>query len=431
MSNPRRYWRKIRWASAAAVIAVAAVLTGTVFANAESPSLVRRTPAQLLALMRGAKPPTSMQAVVSETANLGFPSLPNIPGLSSSSLSATSLITGTHTVDLWYAAPNRLRVAMPVSFGETDLRIDGRRVWQWNSRTQTATRYLLPARLPARPGALPEPPRSALPAKPALAGLTPLQAARRVLALAGPTTKVTVTGLTTVAGRIAYQLSIVPRGRGSLIGQVLIAVDAQTYLPLQVQVIARGQSVPAFEIGFTSLSLSRPASSNFAFTPPPGSHVKTIRLGGKLPVPPSGRTPSGRTPSGRTPSGRTPSGPKVLGKGWLSVAAVPAGQAFTALPGSVLPGSVLPGSVLPGSGGSGSSAHKSSLTISGPGAKAAGQAAALAQSLLKAATKVSGSWGSGRLLRTSLFSVLITNKGTVLIGAVTPRVLYADAAQVP
>jgi hypothetical protein len=396
MSNPRRYWRKIRWASATAVIAVAAVLAGTVFANAASPTLARRTPAQLLALMRGAKLPSAMQAVVSETANLGFPSLPSIPGLSSSALSATSLITGTHTVDLWYASPGRLRVAVPVSFGETDLRVAGRQAWQWNSRTQTATRYLPPARLPARPGALP---RAAVPAKSALASLTPLQAARRVLTLVGRTTKVTVTGTTTVAGRSAYQLSIVPRASGSLIGQILIAVDAQTYLPLQVQVIARGQSGPAFQIGFSSLSLSRPANSNFAFTPPPGAHVKTVRLGGKLPVPPSGRTPQGSPAAG----------PSVLGKGWLSVAVIPAGQALA----------VLPGSGLPGSG------------VAGPAGGAAGQAGPLARSLLKAATRVSGPWGSGRLLRTSLFSVLITSNGTVLVGAVTPRVLYADAAQVP
>ncbi|MHB1431700.1 MAG: LolA family protein [Streptosporangiaceae bacterium] len=410
MSNPRRYWRKIRWASAAAVIAVAAVLTGTVFANAASPTLASRTPAQLLALMRGAKLPPAMYAVVSETANLGFPSLPNIPGLSSSSLSAASLITGTHTVDLWYVAPGRLRVAVPVSFGETDLRVNGTRVWQWNSRTQTATRYLLPARLPAPPGALPKPP-AVVPAKSALAGLTPLQAARRVLALAGPSTKVTVTGTTTVAGRNAYQLSIVPRASGSLVGQILIAVDAQTFLPLQVQVIARGQSSPAFQVGFTSLSLSRPANSNFAFTPPPGAHVKTVRLSGKFPA----------ASSGRTPPGSPAAGPKVLGKGWLSVAAIPAGQALTGLSGAGLPGS----------GGSGSAAYQSGLTVSGPAAKAAGQASALAQSLLKAAAKVSGPWGSGRLLRTSLFSVLITKKGTVLIGSVTPKVLYADAAQVP
>jgi hypothetical protein len=49
--------------------------------------------------------------------------------------------------------------------------------------------------------------------------------------------------------------------------------------------------------------------------------------------------------------------------------------------------------------------------------------------LLLAAHPVHGAWGSGKLLHTSLVSMLITH-GHVLIGAVTPSVLYADAAQV-
>jgi hypothetical protein len=56
-------------------------------------------------------------------------------------------------------------------------------------------------------------------------------------------------------------------------------------------------------------------------------------------------------------------------------------------------------------------------------------ASGLGGALLSAARPVHGSWGSGRLLRTSLISVLITDSGQVLIGAVQPAVLYADAAQ--
>jgi hypothetical protein len=55
---------------------------------------------------------------------------------------------------------------------------------------------------------------------------------------------------------------------------------------------------------------------------------------------------------------------------------------------------------------------------------------AILGALLKAAHPVHGTWGSGRLLRTSLVSVLITSNGHLLIGAVTPQVLYAAAAQV-
>jgi hypothetical protein len=47
--------------------------------------------------------------------------------------------------------------------------------------------------------------------------------------------------------------------------------------------------------------------------------------------------------------------------------------------------------------------------------------------MLAAATPVHGAWGSGRLLRTSLVSVLMTSTGRTFIGAVQPSVLYAAA----
>jgi hypothetical protein len=49
--------------------------------------------------------------------------------------------------------------------------------------------------------------------------------------------------------------------------------------------------------------------------------------------------------------------------------------------------------------------------------------------LLQSATPVSGAWGSGRLLQTSLVSVLITDGGRMFAGAVQPSVLYAAAGQ--
>ena len=72
--------------------------------------------------------------------------------------------------------------------------------------------------LPAgKPGAGVKPGQVALPALPAL---TPSQVADRLLAAIGPTTKVTVPGTVTVAGRAAYELSIAPRSGSSLIGQI-------------------------------------------------------------------------------------------------------------------------------------------------------------------------------------------------------------------
>ena len=48
--------------------------------------------------------------------------------------------------------------------------------------------------------------------------------------------------------------------------------------------------------------------------------------------------------------------------------------------------------------------------------------------LLASATRVHGAWGTGRLLRTSLVSVLMTDQGSTFVGAVEPSVLYAAAS---
>ena len=51
------------------------------------------------------------------------------------------------------------------------------------------------------------------------------------------------------------------------------------------------------------------------------------------------------------------------------------------------------------------------------------------QSLVGSLPQVSGDWGSGHLLQSALFSVLITDDGRVLAGAVAPELLYEAAAQ--
>jgi outer membrane lipoprotein-sorting protein len=393
------------------VVVAGGVLAGTVLASAAAPVLPRQTPAQLLAAMQHVTVLPAMTATISESANLGFPALPDI-GMSSSPMSAASLVSGTHTVQVWYAGPRHLRVALPVSFGETDLRVNGSQVWLWDSNGQTATHYIAPSSSrPMRRGMKPAPgTREAGP----FAGLSPLQAAQRVLAMVGPTTKVTVPGTVEVAGRAAYELAIAPRTSQSLVGRVVIAVDAKTHLPLSVQVFARGSSSPAFQVGFTSLDLARPAMSNFTFTPPAGAKVKTAKLPAPNLMPRAGGMPGAVRPGAvrpGAPHGRGPlAGAQTFGQGWLTVAAIPA-----SLPASIAGGHA-----------SGSAAYQSSLTISGP----AGQELGLLRVLAKAATPVHGPWGSGRLLRTALFSVLLTSRGQVLVGAVTPGVLYADAAKV-
>ena len=236
---------------------------------------------------------------------------------------------------------------------------------------------------------------------PSGAPLTPQQAASQALKAVGPSTRVTVDRTVTVAGQPAYQLVLTPKSSGSLIGRVSLAIDATRNVPLRVQVFARGAASPAIQVGYTSISFVKPAAANFNFTTPAGAKVKVV----SPPADSSRHTAKGTKSSGE---------PQVIGKDWLSVA--------------VLPASDLAGVM--GAGGASSSASSAAGVGSQSVSSGSGESGAVAAALMKSATPVHGAWGSGRLLRTSLVSVLITNNGHVLVGAVTPAVLYAAAAQV-
>jgi len=472
------------------------VIAGSMIAGAEAaPALPARTAAQLLAdIARAAAPPSSLSGVIVQTASLGLPQLPDTGGATS----GISLLTGSHTVKFWYADPAHVRFAIQAPLGETDLRRAGRQVWLWNSRSQTATHIVLPARSGKGPAA-----DGSGPSDTWVPTLTPQQAARQVLAAVGPTTTVSVQQNIMVAGQAAYQLVIAPKDSRSLIGQIRIAVDSHGYLPLRLQVFARGATSPAYQVGFTALSFARPAASNFTFTPPPGAKVKNVQIPSHgwtglrpalpdgllagasfdnrpalrnqpktgirfLPAPRAGgveRTLRGaalrramlrRVVVRRVVARRVvvrpgvvqrvvvrpgvlrlrpgaATAPTVIGKGWLSVVVLPSGgpgSSVAAMPSGtafwISQQTSSSSEVVTANPGSSSTAYSSQLTLSGP----PGAAPAVLRILLRAATPVHGSWGSGRLLRTSLLSILITSNGRIVIGAVVPSVLYAAAAKV-
>src|ERR1019366_4169390 len=411
MSQPRRFSRRARrarWAVPAGVAAIVGLVAGGTLVSAAqaAPALPARSAAQLLTDVQraAATAPRPVTATIQESAALGLPDLPDMGSVSS----GLSLLSGSHTVKVWYADPVHVRLAEQVPMGETDLRVDGSRVWLWQSSSQTATHLLLPARS-AAPGPLGKSSRPA--AGKAAVELTPQQATQRVLAAVGPTTAVSVQQNVTVAGQPAYELRLAPKDSGSLIGQIDIDIDAANYLPLQLQVLARGAVTPAFQVGYTALSFGRPAAGNFTFSPPPGAKVKTVTA----PAVPRRGKHSAKAP-------QAASSVRVVGKNWLSVAVVPASASLAAL-ANVAEGAPATSSSSFSSSSNGSA--YSSTFVAGNS-----QELAALRMLLRASTPVHGAWGSGRLLRTSLVSVLLTRKGEVLVGAVRPAVLYADFAQV-
>jgi len=386
--------RRARWAVPAAIVLTGGSLLASsgMPSAAAAPRLPARSAGQLLAAVTGTTAGPPLSGTITETASLGLPALPS--GLPAELTGGgTSLLAGSHTVQVWYAGPDHFRLALPQSMSEDDLVRNGTSIWLWDSAANTVTRLSVPASGPA-PGVPAVPP-------------TPQQAARQALAEAGPATIVRVDPTVTVAGQAAYQLVLAPRSSRSLIGQVRIAIDSVHRVPLRVQVFARGAATPAAQAGFTAVSFSRPPAADYAFSPPAGAKVTQ--------QPRRAASPGTAAPA---VSGLT-SDVRVIGTGWLTVASLPE-PSLAGLSGSAGGGGLLPfrHSASSGAPGSAASSH--------PGAAPAGS---LLGELLNSAPRVSGAWGSGRLIRTSLLSILVTSTGRVLIGAVTPSVLYQAATQ--
>ena len=214
---------------------------------------------------------------------------------------------------------------------------------------------------------LPEPDGSAEQPAPWLADgpVDPAEAARWVLDTLGPTTSVTAGEPTVVAGREAYELVLTPNQPGTLVGRAALAVDAATGAVLRVQVSAVGAGEPAVDIGYTSFDPTPPPADVFTFTPPPGSTLEQAEVPSTPSEPPADKPEQAR--------------PQVVGEGWTSVVVVPAASGA----GSELTQALPPGVARPVAG--------------------------------------------GQVVTTTLLSVLVTDDGRVLAGAVTPEVLVAAA----
>jgi outer membrane lipoprotein-sorting protein len=364
-----RLSRRARWAvPAGALIITGGIMAGSLISVARAaPGLPAKTPAQLLAEVADSTTPPLTGTVV-ETASFGLPALP----ATGSPASLSSLLTGSHTIRVWYASPEHFRLAVPESLSESDVIRDGSTAWLWQSTLNKVTKFTLPAH-PARDQTVPKQP------------LTPQQAAQQVLAAVGPTTTVSVASNVTVAGQAAYALVLAPKDTRSLVGQVQIAIDGRNGVPLRLQVFARGASTPAFQVGYTAIQFVTPAPADLSFTPPPGSTVTQENLAGDR---------------AHGKMGKAPSGVAAIGSGWLTVLKLPSS--------ALTPGAPAPG-------------------IGSPAGGSVGDSAGVLRALFASATPVHGAWGSGRLLRTSLVSVLITDQGSAYAGAVQPSVLYAAA----
>jgi outer membrane lipoprotein-sorting protein len=366
---------RLRWAvpAAAGALILVGTLAGTVAASADA-GLPPLTAAELLVAVQSPEA-TAISGTVVTSADLG---LPELPMGTAAKADMTSLVSGSHTLRVWSDGATKSRLAIMGGAAETDIVRNGQDVWMWSSDASTADHFVMP------------PPDSskAAPALPAGVNLpsTPQEAADMALASIDQTTAVSTSGVAKVAGRPVYELVLTPKQGDTLVARVAIAVDAQTHVPLRVQVFSTQVQDPAFEVGFTDVDFSTPDASLFDFTPPPGATVTEHTASEHATKPGDARA---MQPDAERPT--------VVGTGWsqVVVAKVPTDVGAADQTGAQ----------------------------DGPMA-ARGQALAMLQAL----PTTTGPWGSGRVINGTLFTAILTDDGRLAIGAVGPKTVGAALA---
>ncbi|MFG2540966.1 outer membrane lipoprotein carrier protein LolA [Streptomyces sp. NPDC048594] len=374
-----------RYVVPVAVVGVAAATIGLVPALADSgdPDLPKVTAEELVQKIAESDV-QQLSGTVRISTDLGLPDLGGLEsglmsgmsggpggdgkdGGSSADPSAklTQLVSGSHTLRVAADGPDRQKVSLLEDAAEYSLIHDGKDVWGYDSKSNEVYHS-------TSDGA--ERPEKDVPA-------TPKDFADQALKSIDDTTSVKVGGTAQVAGRDAYRLVVEPRQKGSTVGAITVAVDAETGTPLKFTLTPASGGAAVVDAGFTKVSFAKPDASTFDFTPPKGAKV-TEADEKATKAPEHGRKAEGDL-------AKELDGLKVVGEGWNSIAAFDTG-------GQGLP----------------------------TGAAVGGDLGGFLGSL---GDQVKGDFGSGTVFKTRLVNALITEDGKVYAGAVTKDALVKAA----
>ena len=279
--------RTIALLAAAAAVAVALVVVVT--AAAQGPSrLPSITVSQLLRnVATRAQGTTAVSGDVAWTNGLlGGSSLLSLGGNQTPGGLSSLLTSGSGRV---WARNGKVRLESQGQNGDLVIVANGVTVWTWDSMTTTATRYALRSSRPPRAAASPSP----------AAGFDPANAIAGLVAKLAPEATLRVGGQVNVAGRHTYTLILTPTSPVTSVGSVAVAIDGRRWVPLRVQVFAKGDTTPVLSAGFKTVSFAPSSNSLFAFTPPSGATIvhKTVKaadLKGMIGTNAAGAGPTGK-----------------------------------------------------------------------------------------------------------------------------------------
>ncbi len=265
----RKWWA----VTVVAVLAVVAVTVGIATSRAQGDATLQNlSVAQLLAKVADAPKTTSAISGDISWSNGLIPGS-DLTGLLSGQSSAPTSLGGLAlggSGRLWMQQGGGMR--LEAQGGGSDFVVvagkDG--IWSYSSATNTATHYTAPAGSSAsEPFSNPSP--QASPAD-------PLAAITSALQRFASTGTVAMGAQTSVAGEPSYLLVMTPTSTTTTVGSVQVAIDAKTFVPLRVQVFAKGDTSPTLSAGFTSVSYGHLGDGLFAFSAPAGATVHSSAL---------------------------------------------------------------------------------------------------------------------------------------------------------
>lgn len=240
----------LRWAAVAAV--VAGLLALPVIIGALPASDAHVSAADLRAAVLAADT-VGFSGYAESAGGLALPVSDQLPEVA-------NLFSDRTTMRVWWRGPTESRVDVTTAAGETGYHRDASGLWTWEYESATATRAA--AGRSDEPFALPGP-----------ADLLPNALGRRLVSEATDD-ELSRIGAERMAGRDALGLRVTPGEDASSIAHVDIWVDADTGLPLQVQIVGKDGGTPAVDTRFLDLRLTDPTADVIAFRPPPGARVR-------------------------------------------------------------------------------------------------------------------------------------------------------------
>ena len=410
-SRPRR--KALRYGVPVAIAGVAAATVGLVpaLADAGDPDLPKITAQELVAKMAKSDV-EQFSGTVKIDADLGLPSLPGSGSTggqggpfgggeggggeegkdgkgekpsAAPQKKLTQLASGEHMLRVAADGPDKQRVSVVEDAAEYSMIHNAGELWAYDSASNAAWHAKAPK------GGKAETKHEKMPE------LTPDKAAKEALKAAEKSgTDASVDGTAKVAGRDAYQLVLTPKDApDTTVGEIRVAVDADNGAPLKFTLSPKGGGSPVVDVGYTKVDFGKPDGGTFDFTPPKGTKVTEQKSDKKL------DKKFGEKADGAAPQGKPGlSGLDILGEGatWNKVAKIDGG----ALAGSL---------------------GKENGPKAGPGKDqfgGKGGDAARAGKLLDSLTEeAKGEFGTGHVFKTRLINALITDDGTVYVGAVT------------